>query len=156
MLDAEQLVKRLQQRHLTISVAESCTGGRIAARITAVAGSSSVFPGGVVSYCDDVKHRVLGVPQALLDEYGAVSREVAAKMAEGAAKLMGTDMALSATGLAGPDGDGSGKPVGTVFLGLYYRGKTMVTACHLAGKRGDIQSKAVEYALRMALEYLKD
>ena len=113
----ERLVFLLRERNLTITTAESCTGGRIAAAITAVPGSSLVFPGGIVSYCDRVKHQLLGVPEEMLEEYTAVSEPVAKAMAQGAVSHLGTDLALSATGLAGPEGDGV-QPVGTVFLGL--------------------------------------
>lgn len=140
---------------MSITTAESCTGGRMAAAITAIPGSSGVFPGGIVSYSDDVKHRVLNVPQELLDTYGAVSPQAAEKMAQGAAALMGTDLAISATGIAGPDGDSSDNPVGTVYLGLYAKGKVMVEKCLFSGSRHDIQEQATEYGLNMVLWYLK-
>lgn len=152
---ARRLVALLKQREMTITTAESLTGGRIAAAITGISGSSAVFPGGVVSYCDRVKHQVLGVPAELLEQYGAVSEPVAKAMAAGAAKLMGTDLALSATGLAGPDGDGSENPVGTVYLGLYAGGKAVCRRCVFAGDRADIQRQSVERAVEMALEWLQ-
>lgn len=140
---------------MTVTTAESCTGGRIAAAITAVPGSSTAFPGGVVSYSDDVKHRILKVPQELLRTYGAVSSQAAEQMARGAAALMGTDLAISATGIAGPDGDGSDNPVGMVYLGLYAKGTTLVEKCLFSGSRQEIQAQATEYGLTMALSYLK-
>ena len=126
----------------------------MAAAITAVPGSSRVFPGGLVTYCDAVKHHVLGVPRGLLDEYGAVSEPVARSMAERAARVMGTDMALSATGLAGPEGDGSGNPVGTVYLGLWTDGRTLCERHVFSGDRAAVQRQAAERALEMALEQL--
>lgn len=143
---------RLRQRNWTITAAESCTGGRIAAAITAIPGSSQVFPGSLVTYCDAVKHRVLGVPQDLLDDYGAVSEPVARAMAEQAAKVLGTDLALSATGLAGPDGDGK-EPVGTVYLGLYARGEVTCERHVFPGDRAAVQRQATERAIEMALAW---
>lgn len=152
---AKELVLLLRERHLTITTAESCTGGGIAAAITAIPGSSGVFPGGIVSYCDDVKHNILGVPRELLDTFGAVSPQVAEKMARGAASLLGTDLAISATGIAGPEGDGSDNPVGTVYIGLYVNGQTTVEKCLFSGTRNEIRHQAAEHGLTMALTYLK-
>lgn len=152
--NAARLVTLLKTKGLTITTAESLTGGKIASAITAVSGSSAVFPGGVVSYCDRIKHQVLGVPQDLLDAYGAVSEPVAKAMAQGAAELMDTDLALSATGLAGPDGDGSGTPVGTVYLGLYACGTVQCKKHVFSGDRDSVRRQSVERAITMALEYL--
>lgn len=148
---AKRLVALLKERGRTIATAESLTGGRIAAAITAVPGSSGVFPGGIVSYCDRVKHQMLGVPMEMLEKYGAVSEPVARAMAQGAAEQMRTDLAVSATGLAGPDGDGSGTLVGTVYLGLYMDGKVMCRHYLFDGERAEIQGKAVESALEFVL-----
>ena len=150
----ERLVSLLRERNLTITTAESCTGGRIAAAITAVPGSSHGFPGGIVSYCDRVKHQLLGVPEEMLEEYTAVSEPVAKAMAQGAASHLGTDLALSATGLAGPEGDGV-QPVGTVFLGLYAGGKSVCEHHVFPGNRAQVQAEATERALEMALEWLE-
>ena len=148
-------MEELTARGLTVTTAESCTGGRIAAAITAVPGSSKVFPGGIVSYCDRVKHQVLSVPQELLDKYTAVSAPVAESMASGAAARMETDLALSATGLAGPEGDGI-QPVGTVFLGLCAGGRCCCKHCVFSGNREQVQQQAVEQALEMALRWLEE
>ena len=145
----------LKTKECTITTVESLTGGKLAAAITAVPGSSAVFPGGVVSYCDRIKHQVLGVPRTMLETHGAVSEPVAKAMAEGAAALMGTDLALSATGLAGPDGDGSGNPVGTVYLGLYARGEVRCEKHVFTGDREDIRRQSVERAIEMALSELE-
>lgn len=151
-----QLVGLLKEKHLTVTTAESLTGGTISKKITSVPGSSAIFPGGVVSYCDRIKHEVLQVPQSLLDEYGAVSEPVAKAMAQGAAKLMGTDLAVSATGLAGPEGDGSENPVGTVYLGLYAGGKVYCEHHVFSGDRESVRRQAAERAVTMALEWLED
>jgi PncC family amidohydrolase len=153
-LESKELVALLREQGRTITTAESLTGGRIAAAITAVPGSSQVFPGGVVSYCDQVKHLLLGVPAEILNRYGAVSEPVAKAMAAGAAKLLGTDLAISATGLAGPDGDGV-NPVGTVYLGLWADGNVICKKQVFSGDRAAVQAQAVAAALEMALEYLR-
>lgn len=107
-----------RERGLTLAAAESCTGGLIAKRLTDIPGASQVFLGGVVSYTNHVKQQVLRVPENLLARCGAVSAEVARAMALGVRVLTGADLAVSVTGLAGPDGDDRGNPVGTVFVGL--------------------------------------
>ena len=150
----QALVTALKKRGLRVTTAESCTGGRIAAAITGIPGSSAVFPGGVVSYCDAVKHRVLGVPEELLETLGAVSAPVAEAMADGAAALMQTELAVSATGIAGPDGDGSDNPVGTVYLGLHTPEGTRHRHCVFHGERDAVQRQATELALSLLLEYL--
>ena len=116
----EVCVDLLRAQGLTLGTAESCTGGLIAKLMTDRPGSSEVFRGGVVSYCDAVKTAALGVPEELLREHGAVSPEVAEAMARGAKRLLGCDLAVSATGIAGPDTDERGTPVGLVYLGLAY------------------------------------
>jgi nicotinamide-nucleotide amidase len=153
-LESKELVALLREQGRTITTAESLTGGRIAAAITAVPGSSQVVPGGVVSYCDQVKHLLLGVPAETLSRFGAVSEPVAKAMAAGAAKLLGTDLAISATGLAGPDGDGI-NPVGTVYLGLWADGNEICKKQVFSGDRAAVQAQAVAAALEMALEYLR-
>ncbi len=110
---AENLVALLKANGLTCATAESCTGGGTGAAITAVPGSSAVFAGGVISYSNDVKMRVLGVRAETLATVGAVSSETAAQMAAGARRLLKTDLAVSLTGIAGPDGGSAEKPVGT-------------------------------------------
>ena len=114
----QRCYEALKARGVTFAAAESCTGGLIAKRITDVPGASGVFMGGVVSYTNIVKHRILGVPADMLEEYGAVSAPVARAMAEGARKATTADCAVSVTGVAGPDRDERGNPVGTVFIGF--------------------------------------
>ncbi len=136
----------------TLVTAESCTGGGIGAALTAVPGSSSVYKGGVVSYCNEVKQKLLGVEQGILDHYGAVSAPVAQAMARGARCLLEADVAVSVTGLAGPGGDDFENPVGTVFIG-YADGKRLLSRKYLfSGSREQIRSQAVEAALRLILE----
>jgi len=139
---SEMLVKSRRK----IAVAESCTGGLIAARLIEYAGISSVFIEGAVTYTDDAKMRRLGVKKETLDKYTAVSAETAAEMAEGIAKASGADIGLSTTGVAGP-GLSEGKPEGLVYIGLYIDGKTTVKELQLAGKRNVIRERAAYSAL---------
>ncbi len=135
----------------TLATAESCTGGGIGAALTAVPGSSSVYKGGVISYCNDVKHRLLQVPQQMLDTLGAVSGPVAEAMAQGARALLQTDYAVSVTGLAGPDGDAYGNPVGTVFIGFASETQILSRRYLFSGTRDEIRNQTIESALDMIL-----
>ena len=114
----EAVVGMLKEHHLKVATAESCTGGFIAKRITDVPGASEVFECGIISYANGIKHKVLGVSEDDLNKYGAVSEPVAKQMAQGALKVSGADIAVSVTGIAGPDSDSTGKPVGLVYIGL--------------------------------------
>lgn len=114
----EAVVGMLKEHHLKVATAESCTGGLIAKRITDVPGASEVFECGIISYANGIKHKVLGVSEDNLNKCGAVSEPVAKQMAQGALKVSGADIAVSVTGIAGPDSDSTGKPVGLVYIGL--------------------------------------
>lgn len=136
----------------TLATAESCTGGMIGAALTAVPGASKVYKGGIISYWSEVKQQLLGVDPEELQTLGPVSLQVAGSMAEGARNALHTDVAVSVTGLAGPDGDTFGRPVGTVFIG-YANGKKAIAKQFLfAGSREDIRRQAAEAALRLILE----
>ncbi len=130
----------LKERGLTFSAAESCTGGLIAKRFTDLPGASAVFQGGVVSYTNAVKEQALGVPHELIEKHGAVSEAVACAMAEGCRRLCGSDVAVSVTGVAGPDRDENGNPVGMVFLGLATEHGTICRQVDLSGGRGRTRS----------------
>lgn len=149
MTVAEKLVALLKARGLTCATAESCTGGGIGATITGVAGSSAVFAGGVISYSNDVKADVLGVSREDLARVGAVSREVAAQMAEGVRKLLGTDLAVSVTGIAGPDGGTDEKPVGTVWFGVATATGVRTEKCLFRGDRAKVREQTILHALGM-------
>ncbi len=136
----------------TLVTAESLTGGGIGASLTAVPGASAVYKGGVISYTNAVKHKVLGVPQEVLDEYGAVSTWTAGYMVSGVRKLLEADIAVAVTGLAGPDGDEFGHPVGTVFIGYEDRQRTKVQRFMFTGSREDVRNQTIEAALRLVLE----
>lgn len=144
------VVKALDGR--TLATAESCTGGGIGSAITAVSGSSAVFRGGIISYCNDIKHKMLGVPEEMLAQFGAVSTPVAEAMATGARRTLDTDIAVSVTGLAGPGGDEYGNPVGTVFVGLSDESRTISRKFLFSGDRESIRQQAIIAALELILE----
>ena len=155
---AQVALDGLRDRGLTLGTAESCTGGFIAKRITDVPGAASVFKGGVVSYHCEVKAGVLGVSQALLDEKSAVCAEVAREMAQGARKVLGCDLAVSATGVAGPDPDDRGNPVGLVYTALAAPDGCWVKKLNLASlsaRRDRTRSLAVNHALDMVRRWLE-
>lgn len=144
----EQVVgKILMEKVLTISTAESCTGGLLSGSLINVSGISAVFVQGAVTYSNEAKIKTLGVNPDTLNKYGAVSEQTAAEMAQGMAKISGTDIALSTTGIAGPDGGTPEKPVGLVYLGLYIKGKTLTKKLNLSGNREKIRNRAVKEAL---------
>ena len=153
----QRCYEALKARGVTFAAAESCTGGLIAKRITDVPGASGVFMGGVVSYTNIVKHRVLGVPADMLEEYGAVSAPVARAMAEGARKATTADCAVSVTGVAGPDRDERGNPVGTVFIGFSSPKETIAERFDFgAASREEIRGEAADEAFKLLEEKLKE
>ena len=149
MTVAEKLVALLKAQGLTCATAESCTGGGVGSAITAVPGSSAVFAGGIISYSNDVKRDVLGVSSDILRNVGAVSAETAAQMAEGARKLLKTDLAVSLTGIAGPDGGSEEKPVGLVWFGLSTKDGVRTEKCIFRGDRAQVRTQAITHALGM-------
>ena len=136
----------------TLVTAESLTGGGIGAAITSVPGASAVYKGGVVSYTNEVKHRLLGVAEAVLEQYGAVSEQTACAMARGVRKLLSADVAVSVTGLAGPGGDEFGNPVGTVCIGYADAQNETVKRCFFSGTREEIREQTILAALKLVLE----
>lgn len=152
MTTAEKLVKRLTEAGKTCGTAESCTGGGVGSAITSVAGSSTAFWGGIISYDNSVKRDVLGVPEYVLNTKGAVSPECAAAMAEGARRILKTDFAVSLTGIAGPGGGSAEKPVGLVWFGLASSASTKTEHVVFPGERNEVRKAAVEHALTMLLD----
>jgi nicotinamide-nucleotide amidase len=147
---ARDLLAALDQRGLTLATAESCTGGLIAAALTAIAGSSSVVMAGFVTYSNAAKMRMLGVQADSLAAHGAVSEQVARAMAEGALARAEVDLALSCTGIAGPGGATPGKPVGLVFIGCARRGGATVVERHVfPGDRAAVRAATVAAAFAM-------
>lgn len=147
---SSDVIKILQGK--TLATAESCTGGGIGAVLTAVPGSSAVYKGGIISYTNEVKEKLLGVPAEMLEAYGAVSAPVAQAMAEGARKTLQTDISVSVTGLAGPGGDEYGNPVGTVFIGYADANKSYAKEYHFSGDREAVRLQAVQMALCAVLD----
>ena len=135
-----------------LATAESLTGGGIGHALTAVSGASAVYAGGVISYTNEVKHKVLGVPEELLDTLGAVSGPVAKAMAEGVRRVIGADAAVSVTGLAGPGGDEFGHSVGTVFIGYADEKTAFSREYHFEGDREDVRNQTIDAALSLILE----
>lgn len=152
----ESVVELLAQKKMTVTTAESCTGGLIAGTLVNVAGASDVLNEGYVTYSNDAKERLVGVKHETLEEYGAVSEQTAREMAEGAAKAAGADAALSCTGIAGPGGGTEEKPVGLVYIGCYVNGETTVKECRFEGSRMENRLHTVETALQLLLRQLSE
>ena len=152
----ETVFRLLKEKGLTIGCAESCTGGLIAKRLTDLSGVSSVFKGGIVSYTNAIKEKLLNVPAALLEEHGAVSAPVAAAMAEGARAALNCDIALSSTGVAGPNSDDRGNEVGTMFVAIATAEGTYVRPLRLGTRpmRGRLRTQTASNAFDLARRYL--
>lgn len=153
---AEAVVKAARDSAKMIATAESCTGGMIGAAITDIAGSSAVFDRGFITYSNEAKSELLGAPAALIEKYGAVSREVAEAMAKGALAHSHADLAVAVTGIAGPGGGAPGKPVGLVWFGIAARSGGARAVKHIFGDGGRdfIRTSAVETALELLLREL--
>lgn len=151
----ERLGRLLRERGLSLATAESCTGGLVADRITDIAGSSDYFVGGVVAYDNRVKVGVLHVSQETLDRHGAVSEATVREMALGARSLLGADLAVSVSGVAGPGGGSAEKPVGTVWIGLADREGTRARSFHWQGDRRENKAAAALAALEWLVEVLE-
>ncbi|MEJ7839203.1 MAG: CinA family protein [Thermomicrobiales bacterium] len=138
-----------------VATAESCTGGSIARRITSIEGSSDYFVGGIVSYSNQIKHRLLGVPEDILENPGAVSESVARAMAEGACRELGAAYSVSTTGIAGPGGGSARKPVGLVYIGQSGPAGTIVERHEFSGSRLNVIEAATQRALHMLLNAIR-
>jgi PncC family amidohydrolase len=152
----EELRREMIGSNLTLSVAESCTGGLIAHRITEIPGASDYFDLGIVAYSNDAKMNLLGVREASLIEFGAVSETVAREMALGVAAVSGSQCAISVTGIAGPGGGSPDKPVGTVYIGVFHSG---LKTCHVerhnfSGSRSEIKEKIAVTAVQSLRSFL--
>lgn len=153
---AQVLGELLSERELTVSCAESCTGGNLAHRITQVPGSSAYFLGSVVSYSNEVKASVLKVPRSEMAKHGAVSRQVVSAMAQGVAQLMRTHCSIATSGIAGPDGGTPLKPVGTVWIAVKYGNDTVTECLHFAGDRNEVIESATNHAMVMLINLLRN
>lgn len=152
---AEQLGKLLQKKELTISVAESCTGGLIQKLITDISGSSKYFVGGAVVYSNELKEKLTGVKHKTLLKYGAVSKEVACELAQGIMRATNSDMGISTTGIAGPDGGTPEKPVGLVYIGIcIHDNQTQAYKFLFRGTRNQIREQTAKKAFRKVINIL--
>ncbi len=152
----EQIVRELQNRGYTITTAESCTGGLLAGRILNVSGASAVYNEGHITYSNEAKERLLGVSHDTLEQYGAVSRQTAAEMAIGAARVANANVGLSTTGIAGPGGGTPEKPVGLVYVGCCINSEVTVEECRFSGNREENRNAAVEAVLQLLSKKLKN
>lgn len=150
----ETIVELLKEKGKTVTTAESCTGGLVAGRLLNVPGASSVYMEGYITYSNEAKEKLLGVSHVTLEQYGAVSKETACEMAEGAAKAAGADLAISVTGIAGPDGGTKEKPVGLVYVGCYADGEARAYEFHFTGNRAKNRESTVAKALTILREAL--
>ena len=153
MTTAENTVRLLREAGATLSTTESCTGGLIASLITGVPGASQVFPGGAVTYSNASKAVLAGVDAALIAEKGPVSPEVASQMAEGIRRVLGSTLAVSVTGLCGPDGDGTAAKVGDVYIGFASPEGTEISELHQNIGREPLRALAAETALKVVCRW---
>ena len=145
----EHIIHTLNARNLTITMAESCTGGRIAAAFTSIAGASNVFHGACVTYANEIKHLWLGVSNETLEQYGAVSQQCVEEMLTGIQHKASSDYAIAVSGIAGPDGGSMEKPVGTVYIGILSPAEMMVEKYQFGGDREAVQNAAVMEAINL-------
>jgi len=150
----DKLFELLKKYNLTISTAESCTGGLIAAAITNVSGSSSFFGTGVVTYVNQAKMKLVGVKKETLDQYGAVSEQTAIEMADGVLKLAESDVSVAVTGIAGPTGGTVDKPVGLVYIGVSGKNGTFAYKNNFDGNRDDVRRQTVNRAFELVSDYI--
>lgn len=151
---AETILSACKQKGLKIATAESCTGGLLAALFTEIPGSSVAFEGGVVSYSNPLKKKLLGVSAETLDKHGAVSSHVAEEMAKGVQKISGSDIAISITGIAGPDGGTKEKPVGLVYIGYVFGSHAHSEKHQFKGDRQAVRMQSVQRVLDILREKL--
>lgn len=153
---AEQAVKLLKKHGLTVTTAESCTGGLLSSKLVDVPGVSEVFREGYITYSDKAKRKNLNVSKATLKKYGAVSKQTAREMAIGAAFAADADVAIAVTGIAGPDGGTEEKPVGLVFIGCYMNDRVIVEEHHFEGDRSQIRAQSADSALRLLCAVIRE
>ena len=152
--NVNEIIKRLASQNKTISFAESCTGGQIAAAFTSISGASTVLNGSVVTYSNDIKHSWLGVEREVLETFGAVSKECVSQMLTGIQKLSGADYVLAVSGIAGPNGGTDEKPVGTVYIGIKSAESEEVVHCLFKGDRASVQEQSTAFAIDKLAELL--
>lgn len=156
-MEIESIIGELLiNKNLTIATAESCTGGMVAARLVNYPGISQCLIEGIVSYSNDSKIRRINVKQDTLNKFGAVSSEVAGEMAMGVAKTSGADIGISTTGIAGPGGGSKEKPVGLVYIGIFYLNKLVTKELRINGDRQEIRNETVNILLQELLQIIKN
>ena len=155
MREEEQLIELLRERNWTVTTVESCTGGAISARIVDVPGASDVLREAFVTYCDEAKHSLVGVSLRTLKKYTAVSSQTAEEMALGGAEKAKADVALSSTGIAGPDGGTDEKPVGLVYIGAMVRDDVVIEKHIFKGDRADVRKQSTQAALELLEQMLE-
>lgn len=146
---SQEIGSILPKKRLTLSVCESCTGGMLGSIITQIPGSSKYFLGGIIAYSNDSKKRIVGVRSNVLKQYGAVSPEVAAEMAQGVQKVFKSDIGIGITGIAGPSGGSKKKPVGLVYISLFTKKRILIKKLLLQGSRDQIRKRVCEEALSL-------
>lgn len=151
----EKIICKLIQKHKTLATAESCSGGLLASRLTDIPGSSNVFAGGFVTYSNDAKRQFANVPASLIEKSGAVCEGVAEALAQGARKAHKSDFGIGITGIAGPSGGTSTKPVGLVYIAVANDLETLCLKCQFTGTRAQIKRHSTTQALKLLLEFLK-
>lgn len=151
-----RVMEEVIKRGMTVATAESCTGGMVAARLINYPGASQAFVNGMVTYTNESKHRLLGVKNETLEKYGAVSPQTAEEMCLGVAKVSGTDIGLSTTGIAGPDGGTAEKPVGLVYIGVAINGRAVVKKLLNKGSRNMIRTASTAAVIELLKEELKN
>ena len=152
----EKLVQSLAEMGLTVSTAESCTGGMVASTIIDVPGASDVYNEGFITYSNEAKMKYLNVSEEVLDSFGAVSEETVKQMASGCRKATGSDVAIATSGVAGPGGGSVEKPVGLVYIGCAYKDIIEVRAYKFVGNRTEIRTQATNEAINMAMELIEN
>ncbi|MDO4988715.1 MAG: CinA family protein [Synergistes sp.] len=150
--EAAEVVEKFRKSGLTLSFAESCTGGMAGASVTEISGASDIFYGSAVTYINEAKEKILGVSCETIERYGAVSEQCAAEMALGSRRIYGSDIAVSITGIAGPCGGSDEKPVGTVWFGVSSRRGERTFMHRFNGKRAEVRESSVLCALSAALD----
>jgi len=150
----EQIISKLIEKNITISTAESCTGGSLGKIITSVPGASSIYGYGFITYANEAKERLLGVFSETLEKYGAVSHQTATQMAQGAKKVSGSDIAVSVTGIAGPGGGTQEKPVGLVYIAIAHNNGVEFKKLNLKGTRDDIREQTCDEVFNLIKENL--
>jgi len=155
MKEYQTLVNLLRSEKLTIATAESCTGGLIAKLITDVPGSSEVFPGGVISYSNEMKVKWLAVKATTLKKFGAVSENTISEMLDGVLKQTGADLGIAVSGIAGPSGGTREKPVGTVYIGVAFHGQQIITQYFFQGSREDVRMASAQKGAEMIIKIIR-